>query len=63
MNPELEEASKKLRDGVLAYLRAAYKSTGRAEIAMLMLANELGQVGNTFTEADFAGLDEKGGAE
>lgn len=61
MNPELEEAKKKLRDGVLAFLRAAFKSSGDVTIASLMLAKELGRVGDTFTEADFAGLDDEGG--
>lgn len=33
MNPELEEAKKKIREGVVAYVRAAYKASGSVEIA------------------------------
>lgn len=63
MNPELEEAKKKIREGVVAYVRAAYKASGSAEIAVLMLAKEINGIGDSLTEADFAGLEENGGAE
>lgn len=63
MNEELEAAKKKIREGVVAYVRAAYKASGSVEIAVLMLAKEISSVGDTLTEADFAGLEEKGGAE
>ena len=61
MNEELEAAKKKIREGVVAYVRAAYKASGSVEIAVLMLAKEISGVGDTLTEADFAGLEEKGG--
>ena len=61
MNEELEAAKKKIREGVVAYIRAAYKASGSVEIAMLMLAKEISGVGDTLTEADFEGLEEKGG--
>ncbi len=57
MNKELEEAKKKLRDGIVAYIRAAYKASGSIEIAVIMLAKEFDGIGNTFTEADFADLE------
>ncbi len=63
MNKELEEAKKKIHEGVVAYIRAAYKVTGNAEIALLMLAKEIENVGASITESDFKGLDEKGGAK
>ena len=63
MNPELEEAKKKMHEGVVAYVRAAYKASGSAAISALMLAKEISGIGDSFTEADFAGLEEKGGAE
>ena len=63
MNSELEEAKKKVREGVVAYVRAAYKASGSVEIAVLMLAKEINGIGDNLTEADFAGLEEKGGAE
>ena len=52
MNPELEEAKKKLREGVLAYVRAVFKSTGSAEIAVLMLATEFQNACESITDAD-----------
>ena len=63
MNKELEEAKKKIREGVVAYVRAVYKASGSVEIAVLMLAKEISGVGDTLTEADFAGLEEKGGTK
>lgn len=63
MNPELEEAKKKMREGVVAYVRAAYKASGSAEIVVLMLAKEISGIGDSLSEADFAGLEEKGGAK
>ena len=48
----------KLREGVVAFGRAAIKATGDAGAAMLMLASEISNMGDTLTEADFAGLDE-----
>ena len=60
MNKELEEAKKKLHDGVVAYIRAAYKLCGgEATIAALMLAKELGNLSESLTEEDFAGLEEE----
>ena len=59
MNKELEEAKKKIREGVVAYVRAAYKASGSMEIAVLMLAKEISGVGDTFTEEDFAGLEDE----
>jgi hypothetical protein len=61
MNEELEAAKKKIREGVVAYVRAAYKASGSAEIAVLMLAKEISGIGDSLTEADFAWLEEKGG--
>jgi len=58
MSEELKEAKKKLREGVVAFVRAAIKATGDAGAAMLMLASEISNMGDTLTEADFAGLDE-----
>ena len=63
MNEELEAAKKKIREGVVAYVRAAYKASGSAEIAVLMLAKEISGIGDSLTEADFAGLEEKGDAK
>ena len=63
MNEELEAAKKKIREGVVAYVRAAYKAIGSAEIAVLMLAKEISGIGESLTEADFAVLEEKGGAK
>lgn len=62
MNKELEEAKKKLHDAIVAYIRAAYKLCGgEVTIAALMLAKELGNLSESLTEEDFAGLDEEGG--
>ena len=58
MSEELKEAKKKLREGVVAFVRAAIKATGDVGAAMLMLASEISSMGDTLTEADFAGLDE-----
>lgn len=63
MSEELKEAKKKLREGVVAFVRAAIKATGDAGAAMLMLASEISNMGDTLTEADFAGLDESGVAK
>ena len=60
-NEELEAAKKKIREGVVAYIRAAYKATGSAEIAVLMLAKEISGVGDSLTESDLAGIEQKGG--
>jgi len=59
MHKELEEARKKLREGVVAYLRAAYMSCGCVEIAALMLAKEIGNMSESLTEEDFAGLEDE----
>lgn len=60
MNKELEEAKKKLHDSVVAYIRAAYKLCGgEATIAALMLAKELGNLSESLTEEDFAGLEDE----
>ena len=58
MNKELEEAKKKLHDGIVAYIRAAYKATGSVEISVLMLAKDFGELGEKLTEEDFAGLED-----
>ena len=63
MNEELEAAKKKIREGAVEFIRAAYKASGSVEIAVLLLAKEISGIGDTFTEADFAGLEEKGGAK
>ena len=63
MNPELEEAKKKIHDGMVAYIRAVYKASRSVEIAVLMLAKDLGNISETFTEDDFKGLEEEGGAK
>ena len=62
MNKELEEAKAKIREGCVAYLRALLKVTGSAEISILMLAKAIEEVGSSFTDEDFEGLEEKGGA-
>ena len=58
MNPELEEAEKKLRDGIIAYVRAAYKTVGSVEIAVIMMGKKIMSIGESVTEADFEGLDD-----
>lgn len=63
MNEELEAAKKKMREGMVEFIRAAYKGCGSAEIAVLLLVKEVSCFGDTLTEADFAGLEEKGGAK
>ena len=63
MNEELEAAKKKMRDACVEYLRAAFKATGSVEISVLMMAKDFGELGEKFTEADFAGLTEKGSAK
>ena len=63
MNKELKAAKKKIREGLVAYVRAAYKASGSAEIAVLMLGKTIGDIGDGLTEADFAGLEEKEGAK
>ena len=63
MSEELKEAKKKMREGIVAFVRAAFKATGDAGAAMLMLASEISNVGDTLTEADFAGLEEEGGTK
>jgi len=62
MNEELEAAKKKLRDACVEYIRAAFKATGSVEISVLMLAKDFSELGEKLTEADFAGLTEKGSA-
>ena len=63
MNPELEEAKNNLRTAVVAYVRAAYKASGIVEIAGLMLSKEFTVIVESFTEADFEGLDDEKGGE
>lgn len=58
MNPELEEAEKKLRDGIIAYVRAAYKTVGSVNIAVMMMGEKIMSIGESVTEADFEGLDD-----
>ena len=61
MNKELEEATKQLRAGIVAYVRAAIKATGNAEIAIIMLATTIQKLSEHLTEEDFSGIEEKGG--
>lgn len=60
MNEGLKEAKKKLREGVVAFLRAAYKVTGDAVAASVLMAAEFSNIGKDITEEDFAGLEESG---
>lgn len=60
MNEELKEAKKKLREGVVAFIRAAYKVTGDAVAASVLMAAEFNNIGNDLTKEDFAGLEEGG---
>ena len=63
MNKELEAAKKKMHDACVEYIRAALKATGSVEISVLMFAKNINNLAESFTEADFAGLTEKGGAK
>ena len=62
MNKELEEAKAKIREGCVEYLSAMLKATGNAEVSVLMLAKSIEQICTSFTDEDFKGLEEKGGA-
>ena len=60
MNLEIEEAKKKIGDGVVAYLRAAYKASGSVDIAVLMLAKDLPHMIDSYKESDFEWLETEG---
>ncbi len=59
MNPELEAAKKLIHDACVAFVRAAFKATGSAQLAVFMLAQEIGHVGNSFTDDDFADIEKE----
>jgi len=59
MNEELEAAKKKLRDAYVEYLRAAFKATGSAEIIVLMLAKDFGDIGENLKESELEEIFKK----
>lgn len=61
MNEELQEAKKQLRAAVVAYVRAAITTIGRAEVSAIMLLKDISDIVESLKNEDLDGIKEKGG--